>query len=564
MFCQNCGKEIRDDAKFCPYCGKLNGPDPGNGLPQEPAAVPAWEKPEGGGKKKKTGLIVGAAVAAVALVAVGAAVISGLFASPKDQVEKALLKSTAAWQAAGNKLETPDTRQWQRDGSVHQEFSLELRDVNGDPVGYDLSALEGLGLRMDGDYDGEARKLSAQLCAYWGQDDLISFQMAAEGAEFSVSSPELTGGTFYGVNTETLGADLAQMTGDDSVKSFGFNFFDLVELAQDWVDTEAMEQSLKDAGKELWEAAEVKKTGTETLYLNGNSAKATAYHITIPKAALRGFVNDLEDAMAAMDYYGLQEKLLRSMGMPEELLREQMDELKGLDVYGEMFDALRDAIDGDLELDVLLSDGYLSAVMYEGRVEDTKVKLAVFLGGGKEYVDDLSMELIFSNGSEDASIEITSTGDHGLKSGVYSDETTVQIWQDGSALARVVSELSFDPGKNSDNFSWNLSVDSSGLSVCTLNAEGDLKLERELLSLDLDDVSVRVMGIKVCTLAFRYAADPNPSPISAGSAQMIGEMGDFELMLTALKLETNAQSWVEKMERLLTARLPEELLYAIL
>lgn len=248
--------------------------------------------------------------------------------------------------------------------------------------------------------------------------------------------------------------------------------------------------------------------------------------------------------------------------MPEELLREQMDELKGLDVYGEMFDALRDAIDGDLELDVLLSDGYLSAVMYEGRVEETKVKLAVFLGGDKEYVDDLGMELIFSNGSEDASIEITSTGDHGLKSGVYTDKTTVLAQFDGEQ-ARVVFELSFDPGKNSDNFSWSLNVDSSGLSVCTLNAGGDLKLERELVSLDLDDVSVRFMSIKVCTLAFRYAADPDPRPISAGSAQMIGEMGDLELMLTALKLESNAQTWVEKMQTLLITRLPEELLYLI-
>ena len=565
MFCQNCGKEISDDAKFCPYCGKLNGPDTGSGIPREAAAVPAWEKPEGGGKKKKTGLIAGAAVAVVALIAVGVAVISGLFVSPKDQVEKALLKSVAAWQAAGDKLERPNTRQWQRDGSIHQEFNLELRDANGEPVGYDLSALEGLGLRMDGDYDGEARKLSAQLGAYWGQDDLISFQMAAEGAEVSFASPELTGGAFYGVNTETLGADLAKMTGDDSVKSFGFNFFDLVDLAKDWVDTEAMEQSLKDAGKKLWEAAEVEKAGKQTISVNGTETKTDAYRVTIPKAALRGFVDDLEDALAAMDYYGLQERLLRSMGMPEELLREQMDELKGLDVYGEMFDTLRDAVDGDLVLAVHVSGGYVSAITYGDHLltrfndQSRNISLALYLGGGEEYVDDIGVQVK----TPDLSVEITSTGDHGLKSGVYTDETTVRIWQDGSTLTRVVSELSFDPGKNSDNFSWNLSVDSSGLSVCTLNAEGGLKLERDLLSLDLDDVSVRAMGIKVCTLAFRYAADPNPSPISAGSAQMIGEMGDLELMLTALKLETNAQSWVEKMEALMAARLPEELLYLI-
>lgn len=64
MTCKNCGNEMRDDARFCPHCGTLNGPDQSAGQ----AAVPAWEGPEDGGKKKKTGLII-AAVAAVAAVA---------------------------------------------------------------------------------------------------------------------------------------------------------------------------------------------------------------------------------------------------------------------------------------------------------------------------------------------------------------------------------------------------------------------------------------------------------------------------------------------------------------
>ena len=25
MFCKNCGKEMRDDARFCPNCGAVNG-----------------------------------------------------------------------------------------------------------------------------------------------------------------------------------------------------------------------------------------------------------------------------------------------------------------------------------------------------------------------------------------------------------------------------------------------------------------------------------------------------------------------------------------------------------
>ena len=558
MFCRNCGKEIRDDAKFCPYCGALSGPDAGGGLSQGAAPAPAWEQPVGGGKKK-TGLVIGITVAVVAVAALLAVAAAGLFASPKNQVEKALLKSLAAYQAAGNKLEVPDTRQWQKDGSVHQELSLELRDINSGLVGYDLSALAGLGLRMDADYDGGGRRLSAELGAYWGKDDLLSFQMAADGDELSFASPELTGGAFYGMNTRTLGADLARMTGEDSVRSLGFNMFDLIDLAQDWVDTEAMEQSLKDAGKGLWEAAEVEKTGTETLDLNGTSTKATAYHITIPEEALGRYVDDLEDVLSAMDYAGLYKKMYRSIGMPEDILESLLDDLDGLDVYGELADALRDVINGDLELDVRLSGGYISAVLYEGRINGMKLDLAVYLGGGGEYVDDVSVTVKIP----DVSVEVTSSGDHGLNSGVYTDETTFLVRVDGGRV-RVVSELSFDPEKGSDNFSWRLSLDSSGLSVLTLNTEGSLELARDRLSLDLDDLSVRAMGMKVCTLAFRYAAGPDPDPISPDGARMIAGLSERELMQIGDDIQNNVQRWTSDMQGLLFSRLPASLLWGLM
>ena len=54
----------------------------------------------GGGKKKKTGLIAGGLVAAVAVIAAAAVTVTGLFANPKGQVEKAMAKSAAAYAAA--------------------------------------------------------------------------------------------------------------------------------------------------------------------------------------------------------------------------------------------------------------------------------------------------------------------------------------------------------------------------------------------------------------------------------------------------------------------------------
>lgn len=559
MFCQNCGSQMRDDDRFCPNCGAVNSPDTGSGGFVQDAA-PAWEMPTGGGKKK-TGLVIGvaaAAVAAVAVISVVAVMASGLFASPKGQVEKAFFKSVAAYQAAGNKLGIPDIKQWQKDRTIHQEYSLELQDINSVLTGYDMSALKGLGLRADANYDGKARKMSMELGAYWGEDDLLSFRMAADGDELSFASPEFTDGGFYGVNTKTLGADLADMTGEDSIEDLSFNLFELVDLALDWADTEAMRQGLKDASVKLWEAAEVEKKGEKTLDINGASTKTTAYHITISDRNLERYVDDLEDVMSSMDYVEFYEELLRGMGMPRDAIEDILDELDDVDIYGELFDELRELIDDDLELDVCLSGGYLSAVLYETRIDGTNLELTVCLGGKKEYVDDISAVLEFTGGS----IELTSSGDHGLKNGAYTDETTFRVRQGGSNLVRVNSELRFNPKGKSDNLQWELSAESSGQKAA-LDIEGSLAMDKDQLSMDLNQVSVRAMDMKLCTLALQYTVDRKPDPITAGKTERITDLSERELMEIGNDIERNAERWASDMQELFTSRLPAELLWAI-
>ena len=99
MVCKNCGNELRDDARFCPHCGASAMPAPGGQPPQEADApqAPAWEGPEGNGGKKKAGLMIGIAVAAVAVVALLVFVLGGLFSNSKKQVEAAFVKSAAAY-----------------------------------------------------------------------------------------------------------------------------------------------------------------------------------------------------------------------------------------------------------------------------------------------------------------------------------------------------------------------------------------------------------------------------------------------------------------------------------
>lgn len=566
MICRSCGREINDGAKFCPYCGMDPSVPVGTGSswssPPAPAGPAGLKAPVSGTGKGKKGLLIGLAVAAVA-VAVGVAVgVSGLFSNPKSQVEKAMAKSAAAYAAAEEKLELPDIEQWQRDKLLGQQFNLKLTGINSDLIGYDLSALEGLGLHLDADYNLDARVLSCEMGAYWGEDDLLSFSMAAEDDKLYFSSPQFTGETYYGVNTETLGADLTRMTGDDSIGSVSFNLFDLMDTVLEQTDQENLEQDMKGANKALWEAAQVKKEGAKTLSLNGTEAKTAAYRVIFPQEALHQYVDALETTLSLINYFDLYEELYRSMGMPQDQIDEILDMLEDLDIYGQLADVLRDAVDelGDLELEVCLSGGYVSALLYEDKINGTDISLALYLGGGREYVDDLSAELK----ADDIEITLKSSGDHGLKDGAYTDETTVRVKQSGTSVAKIASELSYDPKADRDNFQWDLEANSSGLSLFTLEAAGSLTAEERSVALNLDDISLRVMGMEVCNLSFEYKIRRGPEQMTFGDTRLITDMSMEELTALAVQIQTNAETWVEDMQDLFLTRLPQELLYGMM
>ena len=567
MICRSCGREISDGAKFCPYCGMNPAESAGSGSTwgsaPEPAGYTGPEAPVPGGGKKK-GLLIAGAAAAVVVLALIAAAAAGLFANPKKQVAAAFAKSAAAYAAVEEKLGLPDVAQWRRDQSIFQSISLQLRDINSQLTGYDLSALSGLEFGMSAGYSGEDRYMLAEAAASWGPDELFLFRMVADDAELYFHSPQFTGDAYYGVNTETLGADLTRMTGDDSMDSVSFNFFDLMELALERVDQEAMEQAVREANQALWQVAQVKKAGTRTLTQNGAETKSTLYHVTVPQEALEQYVDDMETMLSLINYFDLYEELYQSMGMPQDQIDEILDMLENLDIYGELADGLRDVLDdlGSLELDVCLCDGYVSAILFEDEIYGSDVSLTLYLGGNGAYVDNLSAKFSV----EDTEIALESSGSHAMDGQVYTDKTTIRLRQSGTAVARITSELSYDPREDEENFQWDLEVNSSGLSIFSLDTQGTLYVEEDIIDLTLDDAVLRVMGIELCSLHFNCRASRCPDWLEQPmeKARLITGMDQAELTAFANELQNNAEAWVEDMEALFLARLPQELLWAVM
>lgn len=606
MFCLQCGKELKDGTKFCPYCGAVTkdsepgqpvySSDPqstdGSGFgPTEPAAGataglgptepavaasgysynvpqtgasapgysygaaqtggPGGSTPPAGGKKRGKGLIIGGAVAAVAVVAALLVfAFSGLFASPKVQVTKALAKTVSAYQQAGEKIGLPDFSELSQNRSASQSFSVALNSINGDLIGMDLSALRGLGFRMSTDVDLERRELGYDMTAFWGSDDIVSLQIMAKDNVLCFASPELTGSKAYGLNTETLGGDLYRLTGEDEVQDLGFNLFDLIETFEpDEDQNEETKQAIQDANSALLDALEVEKAGKESIKVNGKTVNATAYHVTIPKDALRDYFNTLIDTMEGFDLADRMESMYESMGIPMDEIRDELDELR--DSMGELGDILDEAVKslGSLEFDVYLDGGYICAVRYEERISGSKVEMELYLGGGDNYVDDWSLEITIDG----ETLSIESTGDHGAKSGVYTDETVIRLPDNAG---RLTSEVTYKLESNRDNFQWALTVDSAG----SLELEGTLSATKDSIALEDGDLSLRAGGVQVCSLEVEFAYAPfDRMRVNLDTSNLLGDMSEGDLMSLVFDVYSNIEDWAEGVEDTFISRIPDDL-----
>lgn len=557
MFCRQCGKKMEDGARFCPHCGAAAGtaqepveasadllenaltPQPLTGPAAGGAGSEAVQAPReqilGTGKKRR-GIGVLAAIGGAAVIAVAAVVVlfSGLLGGPKAALAKAALKSVNAYQAAAQAAGLPDMRKLAESKQITQEVSLRIKSIS-DEVGYyysDLSALEGLGVRMTEGINLPDRKMDLSAALSYGSGDVLSAWLCVDNDAVTAGSPEFLDSDVYGFSTETLGKDLIHLSGEipEELEGISFNIFDIIETFSRPVEVD------KAAWKELTSAIEVKKTGKTTVDVNDHNVNCTSYHVVIPKSAMRDYLSAVEDAYKARELDDAVIDMLRSFGVPNDELSEIRGELKDALNGGEMFDVLKEVIKavGDLELDVYLSGGYIAAVEWEDKIEGGKVELGAYFGGGKNYADDLGLELRL----DQVRIRLNSTGNHSAAGGEYTDETTLRVQADGESVS-VQSEVSYQPKKSSDNFEW--TVRGQGVS---LSAEGQLEGTKDSFSMELDKLSVSAMGLELVRLEAGYAIRPYEAPsYSSKAPTMLSEMDEDDLMDLYRDISANAQSW---------------------
>lgn len=139
MFCANCGKQIEDTDKFCPYCGAATTDQISDSIPAETSTPNVSVS----NKQKKGKLIIYPIIAAILIVVVFA--IIGLTKFPKNEKYDFLIKDVVSVQK--DTIDSIDVRSYLPADKIYKEYSQEL--AKGHPE-YDVT--KGYYFERNGEY----------------------------------------------------------------------------------------------------------------------------------------------------------------------------------------------------------------------------------------------------------------------------------------------------------------------------------------------------------------------------------------------------------------------------
>ena len=549
MFCKNCGKELNDNAKFCPHCGvKVAGEDQTPVNETQTVQAPVYETVEtgsaqtayqepilgGSGARRGKGLVFGVIAAAlVVCVGAGVALAGMLGGSPQTEVEKAMKKSVSAYSQMVEDMGLTTLSKLQEKQAYSTDFSVTLKELPTELYYYfDASVLEGLGVRVGADYSLEKRAMSMSAAAYYGSADLVQAAVSLDDTVLSVYAPEFLGDSALGMDTMTLGADLSNLDpgNQDMYKDISFNLYDFLDK---YTQTPEVDPG---AVKALRKAIQVEKTGKESVEVNGTDLDCTGYRVLIPEDALRDYLDATEDAVSALELEDAMMDLMESMGVPQSELAYMEQELENAMSGKEIFDGLKQAVKtvGDIELQVYLNGGYVSAVEWEPVIDGERLEMGLYLGGGKTYEDQWSF--VISGGGDELRVE--SEGDHTASSGRYTDLTTISYTDSYGSAFTMESELEYDP--KAHDFMWSIQGDGFAME-----AEGQLTSSKDAVSLALDNLEFQAYGETMLALEMEYSIRPyEKRETGAAEVTMIGEMSASDLEDLGWEIQDNAQNWV--------------------
>lgn len=516
MFCSKCGATLPDGAKFCNICGAT------------------MDNQTTKGKSKGKGIAIGAAVLAVVLVAafVVTNLLSGGF-GPKGNVVRAASKSITAYAKMMDNFGVSTLQNLAKKQAYTQTIEFEVEKNPADSV------LNGLGMSIVSamDLPGQRASMSGQV--KWGSVDLFSLYLDMDKGKVSVFSPEVLKDTALAINTETLGKDLSKAdwiedyTYEDmsAYEDLSFNIFELASLMtkEGVIDPSVFTDLLKEI--------EVEKDGTDKVKVNGEKIKCTVYDVEIPADALADFAAAIVEAMYDSESTEAIFKILSTIPGYDYDIEDDMKESIS-DAVAEITDAIE--LLGDLEFEVAVSRGYIVMISTKIEVYYSSADISLQLGGGKNYVDDLSLTISPEYGD---ALTIKSSGNHTMKGGEFTDKTVISY--DGESIT---FKTKYDSKAKKDNFSF--VMDATEVSNMKFEIEGNLTIGSNSVSMTFDEISLSSYG-ETLALSGQYILEPvKQVKMPAKQTLTILTMDEDELLDLVWDIQDNIEDWSEKIEDL--------------
>ena len=259
-----------------------------------------------------------AAAGAIAVVAVLVTMLLNLVGGPKLKVARAAEKTLKAYQTAAERAGLPDPAklmELMESKAYSADFSVELNSLlSGGYYFYDLSTLEGIKLHAGMDFSMKDRSLVYAVDANYGSAELLSGTIALEDTILKLYSPQILKDQAFGLDTMTLGEDLAGLDSNSEldIENVSFNLFDFLERIYRKPEID------KKATQALIDAIEIEEAGEESMDINGKTMVCVRYDVLIPEDALRDYVDALEDATDNLELDSTILDFMRYIGVPED------------------------------------------------------------------------------------------------------------------------------------------------------------------------------------------------------------------------------------------------------
>lgn len=568
MFCPNCGAQLPDDAKFCGQCG-ANVPDavqppespaetaPVQPAPAEPVAAepvtepqpsasipgPVPEEPILTGRKHSAGIVIGLIAAAVAVIAalvifVVPMVMQSL--SPKAYLSACAANTMSAYakelDAAGKKIGIQPLYDAAKSSRMESSMSAQLQSVPGTS---DDNPLSGAGFRMNAMIDLKGREAAYETALQYGSATLGSAQVYLKDDLIALGSPEFTGGKFYGVHTETLGADILSSDWGamaDVPETLRFNYFDMLDMymnPKDWLSAKTYAALAKESA-ELLDDAEIEKSGESNQTVNGETEKLKMYTVYLDGDDVAEYITNCtrlvlndEQLSAALEPMFLAAAAEASM-TPDELFAQMKEEI----LFQLDADQLEASLPETLTLELGTRGKQIASAELKFRMYEDRISVGAELGTKDSLIDALTITI--RNGDERMSL--SSRGSHMPKDGKFTDTTSLMM----NTETLFQMNTSLDTKAKSDNFSFLLTMPGT-YDIMSLDASGSVAVDSNKLTADLSRVAMTVDGE---TLAFsaEYAFGKGAGPAFSGAdAQIITDMSESDLEDLMYDIEGNAQ-----------------------